>query len=172
MSLLLIALGLLWTHIQVSDNISINKIEVDNYFLFLDLNIINTNDFSICVPRSQLPVDIMERPILVVKKNENVLYYQQGIKVQEYPMWIALPPNTETAFSFGVDTSFYSGASGEVSAYVQIAGLPCNQAMERRIASAPLPYYAGVVDQETERQAELALGYIFIRSAEFYLDLP
>lgn len=157
---------------QLYEGISIDRITVDGSLVVLELTIINNNNFSICVPRSQLPVDVMQDPILVIKKNNNTLYYQQGIRLEEYPMWIALPPDTETAFSFGVDTSFYDGADGEVSAYVQVAGLPCNQAMERRIVSAPLPYYASVIDQERERQAELAIGYIYIRSGDFYLNLP
>lgn len=172
MPLLILTMSLFWPYNQISDDVAIERIWLEESVLILDIKIINRNDFAICIPRHQLPIDFMQDPILVIKKDGNTLYYQQGISLIEYPMWVALPPNYETATSFSVDTSFYDGATGEVSGYVQVAGLPCDQAMAEPIASAPLPHYYGVIDQEREKEIELAMGYIFIRSDEFNLVLP
>lgn len=148
------------------DKININMFHIEDSVLTIEGSIQNEHDFSVCIPRDQLPIRSYDAEIIILESEGGILYYQPGFPLKPYLMWVMLPPGAGVEFIAAVDLRYFDRAPGEVTGHLHISGLPCNQATDQTLISAPIPnsYYPDVSMYADE--------YIFFRSDFFSINLP
>lgn len=165
-SILMSTLMTLTANPDHSEIISIDGLIVEESILRIDASIENNNDFSVCIPRDQLPIGYIDAEIIVLESEGEILYHQSGIRPDHYPMWVMLPPDASVRFVAIVDLRYFLGATGTVTGHIHISGLPCSQVTRQTLITAPIPDYF------FPDVSEYADEYIFFRSDFFPINLP